>query len=104
MMSVQLLNYLKPQEIQCIIQENPIICILLGSAEWLAVHLIIGVDSLLSQVICKDICTQTSYIAALPPQLAFTAIAQPKQTIMAHLTPSTTRHSLYCRSTWKMVS
>lgn len=63
------LNHLKPQEIKRIAKEKPLILIPLGTTEWHAAHLPVGVDSLLSQATCRDISTQTGCVVA--PPIAF---------------------------------
>ncbi len=65
-MSPLSLNHLKPQELEAIIQENPLILIPLGTTEWHAGHLPLGVDALLSQAICADLSTRTGCVIAPP--------------------------------------
>ena len=60
------LNHLKPQEIRSAIKENPLILIPLGTTEWHAPHLPVGVDSLLSQAICADLSAQAGCVIAPP--------------------------------------
>ena len=65
-MAGRYLNHLKPQELKAIVQQNPLILIPLGTTEWHADHLPLGVDALLSQAICADISAQTGCVIAPP--------------------------------------
>lgn len=60
------LNHLKPQEIKTISQEKPLILIPLGTTEWHADHLPVGVDHLLSTSICEELSEQTGCVIAPP--------------------------------------
>lgn len=60
------LNLLKPHEIRSAVKENSLILIPLGTTEWHASHLPLGVDSLLSQAICADLSAQAGCVIAPP--------------------------------------
>ena len=59
-----LLAELKPHELKKIALKKPLILIPIGTTEWHADHLPLGVDSLLSQATCNDISTQTGCVVA----------------------------------------
>lgn len=58
------LNDLSPDELKQITTEKPLILIPLGTTEWHAGHLPLGVDSLLSQAICEEISSRTGCVIA----------------------------------------
>lgn len=55
---------LKPRELKKIALKKPLILIPIGTTEWHADHLPLGVDSLLSQATCDDISAQTGCVVA----------------------------------------
>jgi len=55
---------LKPHELKKIALKKPLIMIPIGTTEWHADHLPLGVDSLLSQATCDDISAQTGCVVA----------------------------------------
>lgn len=55
---------LKPHELKKIALKKPLILIPIGTTEWHADHLPLGVDSLLSQATCDDISAQTGCVVA----------------------------------------
>jgi creatinine amidohydrolase len=55
---------LKPRELKKIASKKPLILIPIGTTEWHADHLPLGVDSLLSQAICDDISARTGCVVA----------------------------------------
>ncbi len=55
---------LKPNELKNIASKKPVILIPIGTTEWHADHLPLGVDSLLSQATCDDISAKTGCVVA----------------------------------------
>ena len=55
---------LKPYDLKEIAFQKPLILIPIGTTEWHANHLPLGVDSLLSQATCDDISSQTGCVVA----------------------------------------
>ena len=60
------LNHLKPHKLKTVVQKTPLILIPLGTTEWHADHLPLGVDSLLSQAICADLSAEIGCVVAPP--------------------------------------
>ena len=55
---------IKPHELKKIASKKPLILIPIGTTEWHANHLPLGVDSLLSLAICDDISARTGCVVA----------------------------------------
>ena len=64
-----LLAELKPNELKKIAMEKLLILIPIGTTEWHADHLPLGVDSLLSQAICEELSMHTGCVVA--PQIPY---------------------------------
>jgi creatinine amidohydrolase len=55
---------LSPRELSKIVAKKPLIIIPVGTVEWHAGHLPLGVDSLLSVAMCEEISLRTGYVVA----------------------------------------
>ena len=55
---------LTPKALQTITAENPLILIPIGTVEWHADHLPLGVDSLLARAFCEEISARTGTVVA----------------------------------------
>ena len=63
-MKINRLLELAPRELSRIVAKKPVILVPIGTVEWHADHLPLGVDSLLSVAICEDIARRTGCIVA----------------------------------------
>lgn len=63
-MKINRLLELAPRELSRIVAKKPLILVPIGTVEWHADHLPLGVDSLLSVAICEDIARRTGCIVA----------------------------------------
>jgi len=60
------LAVLRPADLKEIARSKPLILVPIGTTEWHADHLPVGVDNLLSQATCDDISAQTGCVVAPP--------------------------------------
>ncbi|MDP2964739.1 MAG: creatininase family protein [Pelolinea sp.] len=58
------LNELNPKTLKAIVSEKPLILVPIGTTEWHADHLPLGVDSLLSQATCDEVSAQNGCVVA----------------------------------------
>lgn len=58
------LNEISPEKLKEIVRRKPLIMIPLGTTEWHAAHLPLGVDTLLSMAVCEELSSRTGVIVA----------------------------------------
>jgi creatinine amidohydrolase len=61
-----LLADLRPPDLKTIAKKKPLILVPIGTTEWHADHLPVGVDNLLSQATCNDVSARTGCVVAPP--------------------------------------
>ncbi len=70
---------IKPHELKKIALKKPLILIPIGTSEWHADHLPLGVDNLLSQATCDEISAHTGCVVAPPLPYGICRNLDPKQ-------------------------
>jgi creatinine amidohydrolase len=83
-----------PKELARIVEEKPLLFIPIGTIEWHADHLPLGVDSLLSVAFCEEISARTGCIVA---PLLSCGICRDLQPERGFLAPWTQSGSKRCR-------